>query len=178
MTITHSELSLHVSTSVRSENIKFFLDEVKSVLLFSYIQSLNIVTVTVSVQYMQQETQPVFSGRYMQTRLSYLNLPRGRDKKRTLIEKIRLTGASVAQPSEQSLFTSEGHFRSRKYSTDRKFSEIIICYKLKIFNFFRRKICVDQMGQSHFTTFSFCGKFSKVAMGLELSCGPMTLVWN
>ncbi|CAB4006284.1 Hypothetical predicted protein, partial [Paramuricea clavata] len=38
-------------------------DEVKSVLLFSYIQALNIVTVTVSVQYMQQETQPVFSGR-------------------------------------------------------------------------------------------------------------------
>ena len=31
-------------------------------------------------------------------------------------------------------------------------------------NFFRRKICV---GQSHFTQFSFCGRFSSVEMGLE-----------
>jgi hypothetical protein len=35
------------------------------------------------------------------------------------------------------------------------------CFQLQ--NFFRRKICV---GQSHFTNISFCGKFSRLEMGL------------
>ena len=35
-------------------------------------------------------------------------------------------------------------------------------------NFFRRKICV---GQSHFTKFSVCGKFSGVEMGFYSSTG-------
>ena len=40
------------------------LDEVTSVVLFSYILSLNIVTVVVDVNLPHQETLPVFSGRY------------------------------------------------------------------------------------------------------------------
>jgi hypothetical protein len=55
------------------------------------------------------------------------------------------------------------HFHSRKFSTDRKFSEKSLL-KLNLKIFFRRRICV---GQSHFTNFSFRGKFSWVELGLN-----------
>jgi hypothetical protein len=64
-------------------------------------------------------------------------------------------------------FILKAHFHSRKISTDRKFSENITVKSWKFSTskiFLRRKICV---GQSHFTKFSFCGKFSWVKMGLN-----------
>jgi hypothetical protein len=64
----------------------------------------------------------------------------------------------------QFYYAVKAHFHSIKIFTDRIYSENIIV--LKIFNFkffFRTKICV---GQSHFTKFSYCRKFSRVEMSL------------
>jgi hypothetical protein len=60
----------------------------------------------------------------------------------------------------------KAHFHSRKISTDRKFSENII---VKSWRFSTSKFFSDGkfVGQSHFTKFSFCGKFSWVEMGLK-----------